>query len=118
MRNRRIQYPAEILSLMTVPSCERLEARAGFCKQFLSHCQIALCSRKAGMTEIGCQLGQKIVQISVTAIPCGDAVNCCRMPEIMHPRLVAGATVPPNAGDRAQATKCDSERSVTQSRAV
>jgi hypothetical protein len=38
---------------MTVPSGERFEARAGFGKQFLSHCQIALCPGKACIAEIG-----------------------------------------------------------------
>ena len=70
------------------------------------------------MAEIGCQLGQKIVQVSTTAIPRGDLVNRCGMPEVVHPGLAASVTVPSNARDRAQGDGMRSERCITQIGAV
>ena len=40
------------------------------------------------------------------------------MPQVVHPRLVASTTVPPNACDRAQATECGADRCITQGPAI
>src|SRR6516164_5314752 len=117
MRNRRIQCPAEVWSTM-MPSREGFEAGAGFGKQLLGHCQIALRSSNAGVAEIRRQLGEKIVQVGVTAIPRSDTVNGRRVPEVVHPRLVAGTPISSDICDLAKAAKCDAKRCPAQGRAV
>src|SRR5712671_6605107 len=84
---------------MTPPLCKRFEATASFGEQLLSHRQVTLCPRKIRMAKIGCKLGQKIIQVSVPAIPARNAVNRRRMPEVVQPRLTASAALPANAGN-------------------
>jgi hypothetical protein len=40
------------------------------------------------MAEERRQLGQKIIQVGTSAIPCSDAMNSRRMPEVVQTRVV------------------------------
>ena len=99
---------------MAASLCECFEPQAGLGKQFLSHRQVALRPGKAFMAEKRRQFGQKIIQVRTAAIPCSDAVNGRRMPEIVQTRLVTGAAIPPDARDLAQPSKCGVDNGVTK----
>ena len=103
---------------MTASLGECLEAAAGFGQQLIGHRQIALSSVEVLVTQVGRQLGKQIIQVGTRAIPGRNPMDGSRMPEIMQARLIASASLPPDAGNRTQAPECCADRRVGQGRAV
>ena len=62
--------------------------------------------RQVFVTEVGRELGQKIVHIGAGAIPGDDAVNGCGVPQIVHTGLISRIAFPREASNLAQALEC------------